>query len=286
MNRNEIDLLLERIAEGNGSKAIKEVKTTKMELLKALEIDKKYIINVFKLYRVVDFFYNDDVLLDAKINERVYNTLKYHTTIDDNLELSKLLKFLTNCIAEVVKYGYCVVAVKMDRSNEINYEKGIYEEKYNFDYKLLRVYDCYVYDNVVYKTDADAVQEVLDKGYDLFVIEGQKKNGSVISVLEVLIAKHYTFSNRYNTINGLAGFNMCVVDTSKAEDDLEFIGGKRLRTDEERKASFMSFVGNQAKNLQNNDIVTGTTAIDFKRVNFVDSAFTTSARVLKMIVTK
>ena len=272
---SKTDELLDLILEGNGSKVISELKKVKMDVLKAEEVDEKYIESVYTLFRAVDYFYNNDVLVDAKINERVYNTLKYKTTIDNDLGLSKLLKFITNCIAEVVKYGYCVFGAKMDRSNELNSVEGKYKDAYNFDCRLLNVYDCYVNNgDLIYdaEDEENEVNVLEDEGYEIFKMEGAKRNGNIISILEVLTAKHYTFSNLYNIINGLSGFNMCVVDTEKAQDDLEFISGERIKTDLDTKKHFMSFVGNQAKNVKNNDMVIGTGSMGFQRVSFVDGS--------------
>lgn len=268
-----MDGILDVIEDGNGSKVIAEVKNVRMRCIRALEVDDAFIDNMYKLYRVVDFFYDGDGILDSKINERVYNVLKFNTTIDDNLELSKLLKFITNAIAEVVKYGYVVIAIKKGEDTEdLNYTKAKFESVYNLSYKLVKWYNVFVYDGDLWKTNEEAVQEIEDAGYSLFLMEGQKKKGYVFSILETLVAKHYTNSNWYNGINGLTGFNMCSVNTQGLDDDLEFIAGKQLKGNTETRQAFINHLKEENKKISNNDMLTTTSNIAFEHKNMSDTA--------------
>ena len=270
---NGMDGILDIIEEGNGSKVIAEVKKVRMQCIKALKVDEQFINNMYKLYRVVDFFYDGDGILDSKINERVYNVLKFKTSIDDNLELSKLLKFLTNAITEVVKYGYAVIGIKKNENTEdLHYDRARFETIYNLEYKLLKWYNVFVYENTLWKTDAEAVNEIIDSGYTLFVMEGQKKKGSVFSILETLVAKHYTNSNWYNGINGLTGFNVCNINSKELDEDLEFITGRKIQGNEQIRMAFLEHLRDSNKRIENQDMITKTSNVSFEHINMADTA--------------
>ena len=285
MNRNEIKSVsvsdsalngfLNIILEGRGNESLEKRQEIMKAIMNAKEIDDKFISNMYQLFKAVDFFYDNDTLLESLISERVYNILNYNTTIDVNNSLSDLLKKVISALGNVIKYGYAVVGIRRNESAEVNRTADLdadikFIPNYDIDFMLLDTYDIFYYEGEFQTANLEKITAFLDEGYSFYEMYSHKKKGSVIAVLKDLIQKHYTDSNWYNGISGLIGINICKINIDEVMNDISIITGKKIENQSQAMILFQDYIMSENKKLRSGDMVTITDNISYGHESFTD----------------
>ena len=273
---------LDKILEGNGSNSIDALNDLIKSIMNSQKVDSSFIDTIYNIYRAVDFFSYKDVLLNSLMNKRIYNLFNYNTNIEDNLSLKGLLKSLYNSIENVIKYGYAVIGVRrMQEELSINRSTGSdIGYKKNIDSIILNPYDMFYFDKK-HTTNKPNIDAILHQGYKLYVMQGRDKLGCIFNPLSYLIVKHYSFSNWYNSLNGLIGINVCRISTQAAEKNIEFLTGKIISEDRKITEAVVEVAKSNIENLRNGAPVVLMDGFSLEHINLSD---TTTGGLLKELI--